>query len=312
MEGSNVRDSMKSTIRDLVAGLVAIFAVVATAVFTQFVGSDLRALFAMSGVAFYLAGLVRGGRSESPLWRQALIVSLPGLLGDLALIMNNARRLDIPVAITVTSIACAATGIATRRLFAGARGRAVGLAVIFAFALTSWVTIGLPQFLGRMAFRWTTRAAPQLRFITLNGSPVRVPDPDGRVMVLAFWATWCLPCRWELPEIARVQARFAAEPRVAVWAVDVGWGPETPRRARAFLERKHLAIPAAFDSGFTAQALGVHALPAIVLVDGAGRIRLVHSGYDRSEDIPARLSAAIRRVLEESASTKGRRRAPGH
>lgn len=91
--------------------------------------------------------------------------------------------------------------------------------------------------------------------------------------------------------------------------MDVAWGPESPRRARAFLQRKGLVIPAAFDSAFTAQALGLHALPAIVVVDGEGRLRLTHSGYDRSEDIPGRLSAAIKRVLAESAANSGSGRA---
>jgi thiol-disulfide isomerase/thioredoxin len=171
---------------------------------------------------------------------------------------------------------------------------------MFAVAITLWVAVGLPRYLGQMGFHWGERAAPTLRFTSLDGADVNVPDPHGRVLVLAFWATWCLPCRWELPEIARVQERFAADRRVAIWAVDVAWGPESPQRARSFLERRGLAIPAAFDSGFTAQALGVHALPAIVVVDGRGRLRLTHSGFDRSEDLPGRLSAAIARMLEES------------
>jgi thiol-disulfide isomerase/thioredoxin len=229
-----------------------------------------------------------------------LIVSLPGLLGDVALIVNNAHRLEIPIAITVTSILSAVAGVAARRLFAGARGRAIGLAAIFTVALAAWVGFGLPRFLASMSFRWSTRPAPSLHFTSLDGAAVDVPDPQGRVVVLTFWATWCLPCRWELPEFERVYDRFARDPRVALWAVDVGWGPESPRRARAYLERKGLAVPAAFDSGFTAQALGVHALPSIALVDGAGRLRMTHSGYDRSEDIPGRLSSAIQRVLDES------------
>jgi thiol-disulfide isomerase/thioredoxin len=294
---------MKVVLQDLLAGLVAILAVVGIAIYSQFVGSDMRALFAMSGVAFFLAGLARPGRAGSPAWRQGLIVSSPGLLGDVALLMNDVRRLDIPIAITLTSIVCAIAGVMTRRLFAHARGRAIGLAAIFAIALVSWVAVGLPRYLGQMGFHWGTNAAPTLRFTSLDGAPVLVPDPDRRVTVLAFWTTWCLPCRWELPEIARVHERFAADHRVAVWAVDVAWGPESPRRARYFLERKGLAIPAAFDSGFTARLLGVHALPAIVVVDGKGRMRLTHSGYDRSEDLPNRLSAAIARMLEESRGT---------
>jgi thiol-disulfide isomerase/thioredoxin len=290
----------------LTAGLVAIVAVVGAAVYTQFVGSDLRALFAVSGIAFYVAGLARPGRAGASALRQGLVVSLPGLLGDVALIVNNGvHRLDIPAAITLTSILSAISGVATRRRFAGSRGPAIGLAMVFALALASWVGLGLPRFLGQMAFRWSTRDAPSLRFTSLDGAPVHIPDPEGRVVVLAFWTTWCLPCRWELPEIARVHERFATDPRVAVWAVDVGWGPETPERARSFLHRKGLGIPAAFDSGFTAQALGVHALPAIAVVDGRGRLRLTHTGYDRSEDIPGRLSAAVARLLREPAVTGG-------
>jgi len=303
-DGASVRESGGTLGRDLLAGLLAIVAVVGTAIAFQFVGSDMRVLFAVSGAAFYLAGLARPGRAgASPLW-QGLIVSLPGLLGDVALIVNNGLgRLDLPVAITLTSIASATAGVMTRRLAQGARGRAIGLALVFAIALTSWVAYGLPEFLAHMSYRWSTRAAPALRFTSLDGAPVQVPDPEGRVMVLAFWTTWCGPCRWELPEMARVHQRFAADPRVVIWAVDVGWGPESPERARRFLARSALAIPAAFDSGYTAQKLGVRALPSFAVVDGAGRLRVTHTGYDRSEDTPRTLAAAIRRVLAETPAT---------
>ena len=285
---------------DLLAGAAAIVAVVGTAITSQFVGSDLRALFGMSGMAFFLAGLARG-RAGAPAWRRGLIVSLPGLLGDVALIANNGLgRLDIPVAITLTSIAGAVAGVATRRLATDHRLRGLGLSLAFALALGSWVALGLPWFLAQMSFHRETRPAPALVFTSLDGAAVRIPDPQRRIVVLAFWTTWCMPCRWELPEIARVHQRFAADPRVVVWAVDVGWGPESPRRARSFLARRGLVVPAAFDSGFSAQALGVHALPAIVVVDGSGRLRLTHAGYDRSEDMPRRLAAAIAGLLGES------------
>jgi thiol-disulfide isomerase/thioredoxin len=291
------------------AGLVAILAVVGASIYSRFVGSDMRALFATSGVAFFLAGFARPGRVGSSAWWQGLIVSSPGLLGDVALIINDAHRLDVPIAITLTSIVCAIAGVANRRLFRGARARAIGLAALFMIALASWVGLALPRLLGQLGFRWATRAAPSLRFTSLDGAPVLVPDPQGRILVLAFWTTWCLPCRWELPEIARVHDRFAADPRVVLWAVDVAWGPESPPKARSFLQREGLAIPAAFDSSFTAQALGVRALPAIVVIDGQGRMRLTHSGYDRSEDLAGRLSAAIERVLGESTAHPDVRRA---
>lgn len=298
------RDSSRAL--DLTTGLVAIATVVLTAVSFQFVGSDLRWLFGVSGVAFYLAGSGRPGRPGSAAWVQGLVVSLPGLLGDVALIANNGlHRLDIPIGITLTSIASAIAGVATRRAARLAPLRAIALAAGFAVVLASWVGIGLPRLLVRMSFRWDTRPAPALRFVSLDGDAVRVPDPAGRTVVLAFWATWCQPCRWELPEIERLHERFAADARVALWAVDVGWGPESPRRAREYLDRRRLVIPAAFDSGFTAQALSLHALPSIVIVDGQGRQRLTHSGYDRSEDLPRTLSAALARILSERRPAEG-------
>ncbi len=304
-----MRDSGGNGTRDLVAGLLAIVLVVGTAFVSQFIGSDMRALFGMSGAAFFVAGFFRGGAAGGSAWRRGLIVSVPGLLGDAALIVNNGlRRLDLPIAITLTSVVCAIVGVAIRRLFTGARGRAVGLAAFFTLALASWVGIGLPRMLASTAFQWGRRPAPTVRFTSLDGAEVRIPDPGGRVAVLAFWATWCMPCRWELPEIARVHERFAADTRVALWAVDVAWGDESPRRAASALARMGLAIPAAFDSGSAAQALGVEALPAVVVVDGRGRLRLSHTGYDRSEDLAGRLSAAVTRVLEESGSLSASRK----
>jgi hypothetical protein len=90
---------------DLGAGLVAILFVVGVSVRASFVGSDLRALFAMTATAFYLAGLIRGGeRRLNPGWR-GLLVSCPGLLGTAALIVNDGlHRLPIPIAVSLTAI----------------------------------------------------------------------------------------------------------------------------------------------------------------------------------------------------------------
>ncbi len=296
-----MRDSAKATLLDLLAGLIAILAVVGVAIRSQFVGSDMRVLFGMSGVAFFLAGLARSGLPARPARLQGLIVSLPGLLGDAALIVNNGGNLGIPLAITLTSIACSIGGVLTRRLALAAPARSAGAAILLAAALGLWVGVGVPRLVAQTGYRWSARSCPRLTFRSLDGEPVSVPDPRGRVVVLAFWATWCQPCRWELPELVRVRQRFAADPRVALWAVDVGWGPESPARARAFLERRRLLLPAAFDSAFSAQALGVHALPSIAVVDGRGRLRLTHSGFDRSEDLAGRLSGAIERLAEETA-----------
>jgi hypothetical protein len=82
--------------------------------------------------------------------------------------------------------------------------------------------------------------------------------------------------------------------------VDVGWAGETPERGRKFLARQGLTLPAAFDSGEAAETLKVDSLPTLILLDGNGRIRMIHHGYDRSERIGEHVTQIVRELLTET------------
>lgn len=136
--------------------------------------------------------------------------------------------------------------------------------------------------------------------------PVTANELKGHVVVLSFWATWCTPCHQELPKIAAVQDQYRDNPNVLILAVNSGNHGETPEKARAYLSRTHLCpLQGAIDSSATgddswgpaAKSLGTTSLPVIYILDRSGTLRVIHSGYDSSEDLSASLSRQIHDLL---------------
>ena len=284
--------------RDLLAGFLAIFAVLASAILTQFVGSDLRVLFAVTGAAFYLAGLSRGSSAPQNIWAKGLLVSSPGLLGTAALIMNDGlHRLQIPAAVSCTAILLTISGVQTRRLWNAARVKSWMLVFASILGLLFLVSALVPALVAFSSLKKIDRPAPNFTVSLADGNTLKSTDLQGRVVVLAFCATWCLPCRWELPELESVQKRLQQNPDVAFWAVDANWGEESPKKAGAFLEREKLTLPWAFDNGGSAQALGVDSLPTVVLLDMQGHVRMTHYGYDSSEHMDSIILKAIENLV---------------
>lgn len=118
----------------------------------------------------------------------------------------------------------------------------------------------------------------------------------GRVTVVDFWASWCPPCRKLMPLLDELQATRAAA-GLAVVAINVD---ETYADAERFLQRTPVSYPIVFDPGGECPArFGVPGMPTTYLVDRAGIVRHVHSGF-RENDRTA-LIAAIDALLAEPA-----------
>lgn len=262
-EGEAPRTSAAhAVILNLLAGLAAIVMVVGISIRAAFVGSDLRALFAVSAAAFYGAGVLRGRAGISSVWLKGLVLSSPGLLGTAALIMNDGlHRLPVPVAVSMLSIAAAVAGVRTRRWWCTARRRSVLLGAAGLLTLVVGIPTGVPRLANFASLKRVDRPETSFALSTFEGAPLRSQDLIGHVVVLAFWASWCLPCRWELPEVQTAYDSFRDDPRVRFLAVDVGWGGETPERGRRFLVLQGLTLPAAFDAAGAAKNLQVDSLP---------------------------------------------------
>jgi thiol-disulfide isomerase/thioredoxin len=136
---------------------------------------------------------------------------------------------------------------------------------------------------------WTGGPPPALELNDLQGRAHRLADYRGRVVLVNFWATWCAPCREEMPSIQRLKQRFANRPFV-VLAVNVD---EPEARIHKFLSELPLDFPVLLDpEGRTTKAWKVRVLPASFVIARDGRIRYTVTGdLDwNGNEIAARLS----------------------
>ena len=111
--------------------------------------------------------------------------------------------------------------------------------------------------------------APDFEWIGADGKTVRLSTYRGKVVIVNFWATWCPPCREEMPALERVAA---SEPDVVVLEVDL---MEPGEKARSFLDSLGLdRLQLVLDTdGATTRRFGVLTLPSTFFVDRDGVIR---------------------------------------
>jgi len=120
------------------------------------------------------------------------------------------------------------------------------------------------------------RPAPELGFTTRDGTPRRLADFRGRVVLVNLWATWCGPCVEEMPSLDRLQAKLG--PALTVLAISEDRSGESA--VAPFLEKlklRHLAVYLDPKNG-AIKAFGVQGLPTSFLIGRDGRVRAMLEG----------------------------------
>jgi thiol-disulfide isomerase/thioredoxin len=119
--------------------------------------------------------------------------------------------------------------------------------------------------------QYAPKPAPALALPDLDGKAHDLASLKGKVVLINFWATWCPPCRREMPSMERLQQALAGEPFV-VLAVDVGEDADTIEAFTSQLDTVP-TFPILLDTRSRAmQAWKVAGLPTTYLVDKQGRI----------------------------------------
>jgi len=115
------------------------------------------------------------------------------------------------------------------------------------------------------------RTTPAFALRDLAGRPLSPASLEGEVVLLDFWATWCLPCRKSMPELQALHEKYA-ERGLAVVGISIDQGD--PGRVKRFVAARRLTYPIAVDSEQNAawEAFHVKAVPAAYLIDRGGRI----------------------------------------
>jgi peroxiredoxin len=118
--------------------------------------------------------------------------------------------------------------------------------------------------------------APDFTLSSLSGPNLRLSEYQGRVVMINFWATWCGPCRQEMPALQTIYQRY--EPAgFTLLGVNVDAEPDGAMRMAKELG---VSFPLLFDETKEVTRLyDVRAMPVTVLVDRDGVVRYVHHGY---------------------------------
>ncbi len=116
--------------------------------------------------------------------------------------------------------------------------------------------------------------APEITLTNTNGQTFKLSDLRGTPVVLNFWATWCPPCRAELPELQAASERLTGQ--VAVIGVNQG---EAPADVQAFAQQLGLTFEIPLDTRMEASRLYlVRSLPTTFFIDRAGVVRQMQVG----------------------------------
>ncbi len=141
------------------------------------------------------------------------------------------------------------------------------------FAILAVMALAGPAFAGppgNLVLHDAPVAVPELQFTDSDGQPRSLADFRGKVVLLNIWATWCLPCREEMPTLDRLQAALGGDKfQVVALSIDSG-GVDAVKKFYAEIGIQHFAIHVDTSSqvGF---ALATAGLPTTLLIDAEGR-----------------------------------------
>jgi cytochrome c biogenesis protein CcmG, thiol:disulfide interchange protein DsbE len=134
------------------------------------------------------------------------------------------------------------------------------------------------------------QAAPAMRLPLLGGGEIDLETYRGRPVVLNFWATWCEPCRAEMPVLEQAQQKYR-EQGLAVLGVDL---QERDEDVQAFLTQIGVTFPTMMDrTGEVARQWRATGLPTTFLIDRQGIIRDVRVGPFTHEMLEERLAKIL-------------------
>jgi thiol-disulfide isomerase/thioredoxin len=113
----------------------------------------------------------------------------------------------------------------------------------------------------------------------LDGSKVKLSDLKGSVVVIDFWASWCVPCKKELPALDALARRYADEKKpVVILAINID--KERANAEKLLASTKVGAVKILLDpDGKVAGAYDVPTMPSSFVIDAKGIVRNVHAGF---------------------------------
>lgn len=136
--------------------------------------------------------------------------------------------------------------------------------------------------------------APDFTLKSLEGKNTRLAEQRGNVVLVNFWASWCGPCKVEMPHLNKLYDKYRAA-GFTMLGVNVD---EDPRTAIGAAGKLAVRFPVLFDADKQVSKLyDLQSMPATVLIDRDGRVRYLHRGY--REGMEEAYDRQIRELVKE-------------
>jgi len=136
-----------------------------------------------------------------------------------------------------------------------------------------------------------TKPAPGWELQDLKGKTIRSADFKGKVVILDFWATWCPPCRAEIPGFIELQKKYQVQ-GLAVVGVSVDQAGSGA--VKSFAEKMGMNYPVVLADAKIADAFGgIAGIPATFIIDRAGRIVKQHLGFTEKAEIETEIKPLL-------------------
>ena len=136
---------------------------------------------------------------------------------------------------------------------------------------------------GRGRCRAPSGPAPQFTLDSRSGPKISLAQYKGQVVMLNFWASWCGPCRQEMPLLENIYKKYN---KMGFTLIGVNVEPDS-KDAEGFLKglQTPVSFPVIYDKDSTvSKAYDVQGMPSTVIIDRKGNIRVLHRGYKPGDE----------------------------
>ena len=141
-----------------------------------------------------------------------------------------------------------------------------------------------------------TVKAPQFELRDVNGRTVRLSDYKGKVVLINFWATWCPPCRAEMPDLVRLQREHAKQ---GLQIIGITYPPERRSRVRRFARSLKVNYPIILGTRqIKARFSSEETLPLTVVINRDGEVNDIISGILLREEFDEKIKPLLMKNME--------------
>ena len=142
--------------------------------------------------------------------------------------------------------------------------------------------------------------APQFALKDLNGRTVRLSDYKGKVVLINFWATWCPPCRAEMPDLVKLQREHGKD---GLQIIGITYPPERSARVRRFARSLKVNYPIILGTReIRARFSSDETLPLTIVINRDGKVSEIISGILLREEFDEKIKPLLMKDIEGEMS----------